>query len=65
MEDKKMYTVNEVAAILGKSIIAVRKIVARHNLGTKVGRDWILTEADLEKVRKHPGPGRPPQKAKP
>ena len=65
MEDKKMYSVNEVAAMLGKSIIAIRKIVARHNLGTKVGRDWVLTEEDIEKVRRVPKPGRPPQKAKP
>jgi hypothetical protein len=57
----KLYTSKEVADQLGVSHPLVRKIACRDNIGTKIGRDRLFTEADVERIRNRPlgKPGRP------
>lgn len=55
----KIYTVYEAAELMNKSHISVRTLVRRYGYGRKVGRDWILTDDDIEKLKAIPGPGRP------
>jgi len=61
MPEQKLYSIAEVAKITGKAVVTVRMLVRSHNLGKKVGRDWVLTDDDIEKLRNIPGPGRPPK----
>ena len=54
-----MLTTTEAAAALGVSVQRVRAILkARPDLGTKHGRDWLITPAALAQMRTR-GPGYP------
>jgi len=56
------YTTREAAAALGVSPRRVRQAVSRNGIGEKRGRDWMLTEADVEYLRSRLGQrGRPAQ----
>lgn len=59
MPDIKLYTVDEAAAILGKSPVTVRQNMRTHKIGRKLGREWVLTDPDLDRLRKVPKPGHP------
>lgn len=53
------YNTSQVAALLGRTPVAIRKLSERHGIGVKVGRDWIYTDADVETLRRWRKPGRP------
>jgi hypothetical protein len=55
----KLYDCKDAAKILNKKPITVRKNAREHSIGRVVGGAWIFTEADVEALRKLPGPGRP------
>ena len=55
-----MLTTAEAAVLLGVSLQHVRYLIRRGTLSARrVGRDWLLTRAAVEKARVRPGPGRP------
>lgn len=55
----ELYTVAQAAEALDISQQRVRALCADGRCGRKVGRDWVLTAADVESLRGRPGPGRP------
>ena len=56
----ELFTAAEVAAKLGLSKASVRAYATRYDVGTKYGRDWLFTEADIEAIRNRQGKiGRP------
>lgn len=55
------YTSKQVAAMLGRAEISIRKLSKRFGIGTKIGRDWVYSDADVETLRKWRKPGRPPK----
>ncbi len=58
----KMMTANEAANILKVSARRVRALIQSGRLpAQKIGRDWIIMEPDLEKVKDRK-PGRPKKK---
>lgn len=50
-----MYTTKEAAAVAGLSTQRVRQAIEAFNLGSKVGRDWILTESDIRVLKSRKG----------
>ena len=64
-----LYSVNEVAAMLDKAPVTVRKAARDHSIGQKPGRDWLFTNADIESLRavihEHRGQPRKVKLAKP
>lgn len=55
-------TINEAACILGLSAVRVRQLCLAGRLGSKRGRDWWITPAELAAFRAIPRPpGRPRQ----
>jgi len=61
----KTYTTAEAAGTLGKRPVTVRYLAKAHGIGTKHGRDWLFTDADIEALAAIPGPGRPAAKPNP
>ena len=57
------YNGKQVAEMLGKQPITIRKISERFGIGVKVGRDWIYTDEDVETLRNWRKPGRPKTQA--
>lgn len=55
----KLYTSDEIAAMLDITPRMARKLPTRYGVGVKVGRDWLFTEAEAESLRKRNPPGRP------
>ncbi len=62
---KMLYTGKEVAEMTGRKPVTVRRLAIVHEIGFKMGRDWVFTPDDIEKIKAIPKPGRPPSKAKP
>lgn len=65
-----MITTREAATRLGVSLRRVQALVATGQLpATKMGRDWLIEEADLERVGERPAgypkgkPRKPPVEA--
>ena len=62
---EQTYTVNQVAALLGKAVVTVRKAARDHDIGQKPGRDRIFTGADVDRlravIRDHRGQPRKPK----
>jgi hypothetical protein len=60
---EKRYTTKEAADALGiKSTGQVRQLAAALGVGEKWGRDWMFTDADLDRMRQRntsPGPKGP------
>lgn len=51
----RFYSTKEAASILGLTEGRICQLCRwNEGIGTKFGRDWILTEADLEKIRNLP-----------
>ena len=48
---QKLYGTHEAAQELELTDGRIRQICRKGNIGVKVGRDWLLTAKDLEKVR--------------
>jgi excisionase family DNA binding protein len=58
------FTTKHAAKILGVNDSRVRQFILAGRLpAQKVGRDWLILESDLEKVKDRK-PGRPPLKNK-
>ena len=53
--ENKIYVVREVAKIFGITEGRVCQLCRACDIGQKVGRDWLLTEADLERLEAAPG----------
>lgn len=53
------YTSSDVADQLGVSINLVRTLSRDRNVGTRLGRDWLYSKADVEALRKRRPRGRP------
>jgi hypothetical protein len=47
----KLYNAAEAAEILSLCDSRIRQICRWNSIGTKIGRDWILTEQDIAKLR--------------
>jgi hypothetical protein len=57
--DKRDYTARDVAATLGIDDSQVRRMAARLEVGHKVGRAWVFTDQDIERLRqRRTKPGR-------
>ena len=54
---EELFSTNEVAKRLSKTPVAIRKMAEKHHIGTKVGRDYVFTLADIE-ILKTFKPGR-------
>jgi len=48
---QKLYSTSEAAAILELTEGRICQVCRWNSIGTKVGRDWILTAKDLQKLR--------------
>lgn len=58
-----LLTTTQAAERLGLTRHGVRLLVVNGTLpATRVGRDYLIREADLAKAADRPGPGRPPGK---
>lgn len=57
----RIYTAVEAAAVLGINPITLRTRARTQKIGERNGRDWVFTQADLEKLRPPPRRGRPRQ----
>ncbi len=49
-------TTAEAAKLLGLNVSRVRCFCKEGRLGQKIGRNWAITEAELEKFKTVPGP---------
>jgi len=56
----ELLSVADAAEQLGIKERRMQVLIREHNLGRRIGRDWVLTPADVERVRSRPGAGRPP-----
>lgn len=59
LDHQLCFTSSEVADQLGVSINLVRTLSRDRNVGTRLGRDWLYSEADVEALRKRRPRGRP------
>ena len=58
----KLLSVAEAAALLGVHRTRINQLIDKGDLvATRIGRAFIIREADLELVRNRPAPGRPPK----
>ena len=46
-----IYSTNQVATMLGKAPVTVRKAAREHGIGRQAGRARVFTAADIEKLR--------------
>jgi excisionase family DNA binding protein len=59
----KLLSTKEAAEKLGVSLRRVQQLITEGTLkANKVGRDYVITEKDLECVKVYKKPGRPPKK---
>ena len=56
-----LYTIPQIAAMLGRPPVTIRQVAQRNGIGRKLGRDRLLTAEDVETLRKllHDRSGRP------
>lgn len=53
------HSTKQVAELLGITARAVRFWAERHEIGQKVGRDWVFTDEDIDRLKQRktaPGP---------
>lgn len=61
-----LLTTTQAAAQLGISVRGVQALIASGTLrATRLGRDWAIRPADVERARGRPGRGRPRKPSKP
>jgi excisionase family DNA binding protein len=53
-----MLTTAQAAKLLGVTDVRVRHLCQEGRLGSKVGRDWVITEEEIERFERKP-PHRP------
>jgi len=62
---EKLLSVAEAATKLNLSCARVNQLIDSGDLpATRIGRSYVIREADLEKVKDRPAPGRPTKKSK-
>ena len=50
-----IHTIKDVAKLFERTETRIRQIcLANENIGSKHGRDWLLTDADIERIRAIP-----------
>ena len=49
---EKLYTTKQAAEYTGDTAQAIKKDAQRGHMGTKLGRDWVFTEAELDDRKK-------------
>ena len=61
-----LYSVTQVAALLGKATVTVRKAARVHGIGQKAGTVRVFSAADIEKLRAviHDHAGQPRKRPK-
>jgi hypothetical protein len=61
--DNHLYSTTQVAAMLDKAAVTVRKAARVHRIGAQVGRARVFNMADIEKLAAviHERDGRPPK----
>ena len=67
MNDERHYTTEQVSQMIGVTDARVRQMAIASNgaIGRKWGRDWVFTDADLDRMRQRntaPGPRGPRRK---
>ena len=61
---EKLLSVAEAAEMLGVHRTRINQLVDSGDLpATRIGRSYVIREADLEKVKDRPAPGRPTKEA--
>ncbi len=58
----KLYDTKAAGELIGKRPVTVRAMALKNNIGQRIGRDWIFTDADIDRLKALPGPGRPVSK---
>jgi hypothetical protein len=58
----KLYNSEEAGQLTGRKAVTVRQLAKDHGIGQHVGRDWVFTQEDIERLKAIPKPGRPPLK---
>jgi len=59
---EKLLSVAEAAEKLGVHRTRINQLIGSGDLpATRIGRSYVIREADLEKVKDRPAPGRPPK----
>jgi len=62
---EKLLSVAEAAEKLGVHRTRINQLIDSGDLlATRIGRAYVIREADLEKVKDRPSPGRPPASKK-
>lgn len=56
---EKLYSTAEAAAATGKAVQTIRQLAKSHSIGQRIGRDWVFTQDDIERLKAVPKPGRP------
>ncbi len=56
---EELYSIQDAAQKVGKAVVTVRMLVRTHGFGRKIGKAYILTDADIKALLSIPGPGRP------
>lgn len=51
MGETRLYTTQEVADQIGVTTGRIRQLAVPLHVGTKVGRDWVFTADDIERLR--------------
>jgi hypothetical protein len=59
MQPGVMLTTAQVAACLSITPRQVGHLAKQHGVGAKIGRDWIFTEAEVQRLTIRPKVGRP------
>jgi hypothetical protein len=64
MKQPSLSTSKHAADLLGISPERVRALARDLGIGQRIGRDWVFTEEDVERLRQRPigTPGRKPRK---
>jgi excisionase family DNA binding protein len=61
---EKLLSVADAAVKLGVHRTRINQLIDSGDLpATRIGRAYIIREADLEKVKDRPAPGRPPKES--
>jgi hypothetical protein len=59
------YDIKTAAELTGRSPGTVRQLARARGIGKRVGRDWVFTDADIERLRAIPKPERSIKRADP
>lgn len=54
---ERIYTTAEAAQVLGRSVCTIRWLCRQGVFGTKRGRDWIITQSELDAYTPRPRGG--------